>query len=1270
MYPGRSGSDRQKPRDNGKPRENSRPRDNGNREKPSRTISVKNLNPKTLPDTLLSYFNKFGQCIEATLDEDEDGNRTRTATIVFREPPKDTLLIVDHRIDGRLATVEFISNKPYEFVGLRHEKSFLHAQSFSMGNMLEKNHFVEEWSTKSTPSSPIKYGLNYTMRRVTIFFTHLDQDYKVEYRFKDVMGDMMVERENNVTIFTIPLRHPGSYWLQNKKSVSTTSKSIKMGSKWERVALIPREKNYVRPKTKTSILPLTPDEVLDLGNWLVFRLVFRPSRSSQHIFESCLQQAATYNIVPSDLSTHKMRIRQTKGSDLPKPFGHIERVKLGLDFDVLYLLESVISHHYLYERNLTETFYDTLKELEPKISCGMLQLISTTKERIWDPDRYLNDVWDKMEMKIIDNRTIPSHCAMLRKVIITPTQFYVQPLSLETTNRVVRHFKDHTDRFIRVQFMDDGFTKVGSSITREGEDNPTSPKDSIYNRIYEVLRRGIQIGKRRYDFLAFSSSQLREQGCWFFSPSPTCDLNANKIRQWMGVFSHEKVVAKHAIRMGQCFSSTRPVCTLGEKEVEYIDDVKRNGYTFSDGIGKISSSLAEHVAIQMDLKSNPSAFQFRLGGAKGVLTVDKTLDARNIKVQLRPSQIKFESKHLTLEVIRTSTYINGYLNRQVITLLSALGIKDEVFMDFFNRQISDINKLFERPEEAIQVLLGNVDEAGTALSLVPMIQAGFLERNDPYIKNLLNLFRVSILKDLKKKAKIIVPKGAYLLGVMDETATLEPDEVFIQINVPSHSGGVNRMVVTGRCVVFRNPCFHPGDVRIVQAVDKENLHHLQDVIVFPSQGYRDIPSMCSGGDLDGDDYTVFWDNSLIPQRNFPPMDYTGAPPKQVEDEVKIIDILKFFVNYINNDNLGQIANAHLATADQSVNGARDGKCIRLAQLHSAAVDFPKTGIPAKMDDDLKVKRFPDFMDKKDKDTYLSQKVLGRIYRAIDKADYKDYQSSMTAITEYDVRLRVPNMELYIADARELRQKYNRSLMALMNQYGVQTEAEICSGYIIKWLKKGKSKSNYEHHSYTMKAIKSFKATWRAEFEKEFLGPSNTVDPDKLPLLEAKAGAWYYVTYHPHEREKDMSVEGGFLSFPWVVYEYICHIAKKNRSQMDNFDALTPIAEENIKAGKLKLLRMRNDVPIVEVVDEDEQEETEDSSESSDEEIVNVNIYRTPTSVSTITASLDRMNLQNRLPNGNLSNAARIQEINANLPPGASTLPASTTFDQLRDTLLN
>jgi RNA-dependent RNA polymerase len=66
------------------------------------------------------------------------------------------------------------------------------------------------------------------------------------------------------------------------------------------------------------------------------------------------------------------------------------------------------------------------------------------------------------------------------------------------------------------------------------------------------------------------------------------------------------------------------------------------------------------------------------------------------------------------------------------------------------------------------------------------------------------------------------------------------------------------------------------------------------------------------------------------------MDYTAAPPKMVE-EVKIRDIIKFFVNYISYDNLGSIANSHLAQADISNSGARDGKCTRLAQLHSEAV---------------------------------------------------------------------------------------------------------------------------------------------------------------------------------------------------------------------------------------------------------------------------------------------------------------------------------------------
>ncbi|KAI8647752.1 hypothetical protein BD408DRAFT_322436, partial [Parasitella parasitica] len=137
------------------------------------------------------------------------------------------------------------------------------------------------------------------------------------------------------------------------------------------------------------------------------------------------------------------------------------------------------------------------------------------------------------------------------------------------------------------------------------------------------------------------------------------------------------------------------------------------------------------------------------------------------------------------------------------------------------------------------------------------------------------------------------------------------------------------------------------------------------------------------------------------------------------------------------------------------------------------------------------------------------------------------------------------MELYIAEARELRTTYNHNLGAHMNQFGVQTEAEICSGYVIKWLKKGKSKTKFKQSDYTTKAMKAFKALWKRTFEAEFWDEAKLIDPSKKPFMEAKAAAWYYVTYHPNERKRDMSLEGGFFSFPWVVSKIICEIAKRS-----------------------------------------------------------------------------------------------------------------------------
>lgn len=267
----------------------------------------------------------------------------------------------------------------------------------------------------------------------------------------------------------------------------------------------------------------------------------------------------------------------------------------------------------------------------------------------------------------------------------------------------------------------------------------------------------------------------------------------------------------------------------------------------TDGVGNISYELAEEIARRLSLRTVPCAFQFRLGGAKGVLMLSKRLNGS--RIELRPSQIKFNSDHYMLEVVRHSTHIAAYLNRQAITLLSSLGVKDEVFLNMLDTALNNLDGMLSNSSTAIKVLLSNVDEFGVAKMMAHIISGDFLERGDPYITNLLSMFRASMLKDLKEKAKVHIPKGAFLFGVVDESKTLKEDEIFCQVS------GDNKKIITGKCIVFRNPCFHPGDVRVLNAVDCPTLHHLVDVLVFPAVGYRDIPSMCSGGDLDGDDYT-------------------------------------------------------------------------------------------------------------------------------------------------------------------------------------------------------------------------------------------------------------------------------------------------------------------------------------------------------------------------------------------------------------------------------
>lgn len=81
-------------------------------------------------------------------------------------------------------------------------------------------------------------------------------------------------------------------------------------------------------------------------------------------------------------------------------------------------------------------------------------------------------------------------------------------------------------------------------------------------------------------------------------------------------------------------------------------------------------------------------------------------------------------------------------------------------------------------------------------------------------------------------------------------------------------------------MVTRNPCLHPGDIKVVQAVDiKDVFDHFLNVIVFPKAGNIPITNQMAGGDLDGDQYFITWDKNLIPEQSYKSFAYHESPPK-------------------------------------------------------------------------------------------------------------------------------------------------------------------------------------------------------------------------------------------------------------------------------------------------------------------------------------------------------------------------------------------------------
>ena len=298
-------------------------------------------------------------------------------------------------------------------------------------------------------------------------------------------------------------------------------------------------------------------------------------------------------------------------TESPLQRSQVSSASLGrVSFRIKFLLETLFSERILYKDLLPEEFYDELDSTRvPKseeVALAALDDLRRSAQELENGNDYVNcrpisDPVAFLRKTKACRVNEESHSAMkVYHVLVTPLT--VQPWGLEhhPSNRVLREYDYILDHFVRLSFTDEDGTEL---FLREGN------KTAIIDRLKQILKKGIVIADRSFDFLGMSSSQMRKHSCWFFAktndPKTGTLVTVDSIQKWMGDFSAIDVVAKYAARMGQCFTTTVSTkeCQVNKEEFGIIEDtlrtveerdafyLKKKEYNFADGIGKISPEV-------------------------------------------------------------------------------------------------------------------------------------------------------------------------------------------------------------------------------------------------------------------------------------------------------------------------------------------------------------------------------------------------------------------------------------------------------------------------------------------------------------------------------------------------------------------------------------------------------------------------------------------------------------------------------------------------------
>ena len=357
----------------------------------------------------------------------------------------------------------------------------MHAESLDFGMMLDDITMMKMCTIFPNFETEIAFRQNSLHREITVEFPMRILDPRTNqgnhggpsmgrhdraecFRFCIPFSQMKtihrIGMEENKMVLLISLPTPPKFFklIDKAQSHDDTAKFWRDRDAWYRQTDVVYDPSHLKKKALT--LQKTKP-IIDLGRWTTYRLVFDMSKNDSHQFTNMRQALRDYNVEILPFPGFRVALHNSPAvwQLLDRP----RRMTNGMDdlaqddmprlaFEVRYQLEVCISHGYLNEYNLSRAFVNRLMSMSVGQARDLLEYVANQGKPVFNPMALFQlAVGDGTLLR----SKIPHYCVYIRSATVTPTTVHFQTPIAETSNRIIRQFAEHADRFLRVRFTDE-----------------------------------------------------------------------------------------------------------------------------------------------------------------------------------------------------------------------------------------------------------------------------------------------------------------------------------------------------------------------------------------------------------------------------------------------------------------------------------------------------------------------------------------------------------------------------------------------------------------------------------------------------------------------------------------------------------------------------------------------------------------------------------------------------------------------------------------------